>query len=434
MMRQLAVIAVVLGLFGCGKVTKFTDGGDDDDTIDAKAATIDATPFVCDDQACTDGDECCPAACNANNDGDCSGVCDNGVLENGELCDPLATCETSCPAIGCQLRDLTGTGCQAHCTNGGQQSACQDGDGCCPSGCNANNDLECAATCDNGSIESGELCDPLASCPTSCPQIACGLYDLFNAGTCQAQCVLTGTQGACQSGDNCCPSGCNANNDNDCAPACGNNVIEAGEGCDGNCPVCTETQTCYTQSNAGPCQIPTCHLPQTSCGVSGDSCCAFDTQGGCSSGNDGECSGPAWQFRQFPTVGWATAGQCSTVTMYPEIDAFGSYDFTFCQPPGFAAPSGDPVITSVVDDLGNSYNVTNDDCSDATALPRLAGWSCNNDQGSQVMSCASMSPGGFKPRGAPQRITLTVCPYSASTLGRGSLWVWYNARNTPNPG
>src|SRR5262249_33963381 len=32
--------------------------------------------------------------------------------------------------------------------------------------------------------------------------------------------------------DGCCPRGANANNDNDCAPVCGNGVVESGEQCD----------------------------------------------------------------------------------------------------------------------------------------------------------------------------------------------------------
>jgi len=37
---------------------------------------------------------------------------------------------------------------------------------------------------------------------------------------------------SCINNDNCCPSGCNANNDNDCAAQCGNDVVEPGEGCE----------------------------------------------------------------------------------------------------------------------------------------------------------------------------------------------------------
>ena len=35
-------------------------------------------------------------------------------------------------------------------------------------------------------------------------------------------------------GDGCCAPGCNATNDSDCTPICGNGVVEAGETCDGD--------------------------------------------------------------------------------------------------------------------------------------------------------------------------------------------------------
>jgi cysteine-rich repeat protein len=38
-------------------------------------------------------------------------------------------------------------------------TACTAGDGCCPSGCNATNDSDCAAVCGNGVVEPGEICD-----------------------------------------------------------------------------------------------------------------------------------------------------------------------------------------------------------------------------------------------------------------------------------
>src|SRR5262245_29349942 len=123
-MRARGTMAVLIVVVGCGRVDSFTDGGDDDTSIDARTS-IDAMPFVCEDQACGPADDCCPTACSANNDDDCAPVCDNGVLEIGEYCDPLALCETSCPAVGCQLRNLTGSGCTAHCENGAQQSNCQ---------------------------------------------------------------------------------------------------------------------------------------------------------------------------------------------------------------------------------------------------------------------------------------------------------------------
>jgi hypothetical protein len=106
-----------------------------------------------------------------------------------------------------------------------------------------------------------------------------------------------------------------------------------------------------------------------------------------------------------------------------------------CYPPGAPGPGGDPVINAVTDNLGNVYNVTNDDCTDATALPYTAGWRCENDMGVRSMSCASMNPGGFMVRDANVfYLELRVCPYSAASGGRGALHIWYNATRTPNLG
>ena len=41
---------------------------------------------------------------------------------------------------------------------------------------------------------------------------------------------------SCTDGDGCCAPGCHANNDADCAPVCGNGLLEGGETCDGDCP------------------------------------------------------------------------------------------------------------------------------------------------------------------------------------------------------
>src|SRR4029079_4419286 len=125
--------------------------------------------------AATDG--CCPTGCTANNDIHCAATCDNGIVEGGEPGDPLASCPTSCPQQACQLYTLFDGGtCGAQCVAGGQQTACVNGDGCCPAACNANTDTDCTPTCNNGVVESGETCDPLASCPTSCARNGCQLY------------------------------------------------------------------------------------------------------------------------------------------------------------------------------------------------------------------------------------------------------------------
>mgnify|MGYP000844807212 CR=1 FL=1 len=390
--------------------------------------------------ACVNDDGCCPAGCNANNDTDCQPACDNGAVEEGETCDPLTSCPASCPQLGCQLRSLSNGGtCAAACTNAGMQTACVNGDGCCPSGCNANNDSNCQPGCGNGVIEAGETCDPLNTCPTSCPALGCQLRTLQNGGTCAAACVNAGMQTACINNDGCCPAGCNANNDNNCSPVCGNGVIESGETCDpmapapNNCTCAAEPYTCYTQSGSpNQCNVR-CHVPVDRCGIDGDGCCAFTGTGECGRSSDGECRGDRWQTIEWPyTINYTT--DCQYIRVYG-IEPGGSYLFTTCYPPGNPAPAGDPVISAVTDNLGNVYNVTNDDCTDTTALPYTANWRCENNQGTIRMSCASPSPGGFMVRSANVfMLELRICPYNAQAGGRGALHIWYNATRSPNPG
>ncbi len=112
------------------------------------------------------------------------------------------------------------------------------GDGCCPTGCTHATDSDCAANCGNGVVDSGETCDTgipagqTGACPTSCNDgNACTTDTLLSGGTCMATCSHT-TITACTGGDGCCASGCNANNDSDCQPRCGNGVVESGEQCD----------------------------------------------------------------------------------------------------------------------------------------------------------------------------------------------------------
>src|SRR5262249_2738351 len=152
------------------------------------------------------------------------------------------SCPTSCPQRGCERYTLQGSAatCTALCVQTGAETQCKAGDQCCPPGCNLGNDSDCACTCGNGMVEGacGETCDPLSSCPQSCPRMGCPLRRLANPGTCHDECVDDRPQTTCLSGDGCCPSGCNAGNDSDCQPACGNGVVEVGETCDppGSCP------------------------------------------------------------------------------------------------------------------------------------------------------------------------------------------------------
>jgi hypothetical protein len=240
---------------------------------------------------CRHDDGCCPLGCTTANDKDCSVMCDNGVREEGETCDPLSACPTTCQAQGCQLRKLVNPGtCAAECVDDRQQSVCVTGDGCCPSNCNTSNDGDCQPRCGNGVVESGEKCDPVSSCPSTCPNQGCRLRRLNAQGTCNAECVDGGMQTACRSGDDCCPPGCNANNDDDCEPRCGNGVREASERCDplSSCPSSCSNQGCQIRTlvGAGTCEAR-CENggSQTQC-RSGDGCCPGPQ---CSFANDREC-------------------------------------------------------------------------------------------------------------------------------------------------
>ena len=268
------------------------------DTQTGSAATCD---LVCahSNKTCSAAgkDRCCPMGCTAGNDSDCAG-CGDGVIDSsaGETCDPPSSCPTSCTPGQCwEVKTFTGSPatCNARCST--TQLACSGArsDGCCPPGCNtssANADVDCAAVCGNGVVEAGETCDPLSTCPTACPQQGCTLRRLANAGTCAAVCQNAGSQASCVNGDGCCPTACNSTNDNDCAPVCGNGVVETGELCDGNCPTSCPQVACTlrTLSNGGTCQAQCLDSgTQTQC-INADRCCPPNSN--CNATSDNDCA------------------------------------------------------------------------------------------------------------------------------------------------
>jgi hypothetical protein len=182
-----------------------------------------------------------------------------------------AGADVSMPQMGCDSKACSGA----------------TSDGCCPGACSATTDVDCAG-CGNGRLDPGETCDPVADCPTACPQMQCQLYSLQKAGTCQASCVTTGTQTKCVNADGCCPSGCNTTNDSDCKPVCGNGVVEQGELCDGNCPskcVAVGCQQMTLQGSAATCDAHCVNgAVQMAC-VANDSCCPAS----CNATTDADC-------------------------------------------------------------------------------------------------------------------------------------------------
>ncbi len=255
----------------CDDLCHFTCGNGDVDTAFSElcdtgiASGTGACPTSCDDgMACTqdsldgsdcqascvnaaitaaaDGDGCCPPGATSLTDDDCTIACGNMLVEAGEACDTGITagagmCPTSCnDNLTCTTDTLRmGGTCQATCTNAPITTPINN-DMCCPPGATPANDTDCAG-CGDGTVTPPETCDTAINagngrCPTACnDNMACTRDTLSGGGTCMAACsfaaITTPTNG-----DGCCPTGANSNNDNDCAPRCGNTVVEAGEQCD----------------------------------------------------------------------------------------------------------------------------------------------------------------------------------------------------------
>lgn len=148
--------------------------------------------------------------------------CGNDKIEQGETCDPIASCPTDCDDGNACTRDtLEGVAseCTATCVHS-EITACAAGDGCCPAGCDSLEDSDCSASCGNDSLEEGETCDPPSSCPQSCDDSDSCTDDLLtgSAENCSAACSHRPVT-ACKGGDGCCPPGCGITTDNDCESA-----------------------------------------------------------------------------------------------------------------------------------------------------------------------------------------------------------------------
>ncbi len=244
--------------------------------------------------SCADGDGCCPGGCEAVTDDDCSPSCGNGVVESGESCDPPSGCPADCnDGNACTIDQLTGSAanCSAACTHY-PISACSDGDGCCPVGCDAATDDDCSPTCGNEVVEPGETCDPRSTCLTACSDgNACTIDTLTGSGAnCNAACTHDAIV-SCAHGDSCCPAGCDAIVDDDCSPTCGNETVEPGETCDPPAiclTSCSDGNACTIDAltgSAANCNSACTHEPIVSC-VHGDGCCPA----GCNATVDDDCS------------------------------------------------------------------------------------------------------------------------------------------------
>jgi hypothetical protein len=328
---------------------------DPGETCDTAIARGDpgACPATCDDQiACTrdtrsgsdcttvctheeireaiPGDGCCPGGARygendaGDADSDCSPSCGNGVVDKDETCDTAiargsaGACPTmaDCLPTPCADSMLVSAGtCSAACVR--TPIAVQSGtmlDNCCPPGATKATDSDCDVVCGNGLLEAGERCEvgitpPVPdACPISCDDnIACTIDYFVGAGCTRACGHFTITLPI--SGDGCCPPGATNATDSDCAPSCGNNVIERGESCeDKSCPCAGDScptsrkcpspppdkigrAGCLRQDLVGDSEHCTAHCQLTeitTCDAAAkDGCCPAR----CNSSTDADCSG-----------------------------------------------------------------------------------------------------------------------------------------------
>ena len=147
----------------CGDGKLNVSAGEICDTGGASATCdADCTAVACGDSTvnAAAGEECDTGGASATCDADCTAVvCGDSTVNAaaGETCDPPGSCPTSCDdADACTVDALTGAAasCDAACTHTAV-STCEDGDGCCPAGCNDGNDSDCPAGGGGGSGPGG---------------------------------------------------------------------------------------------------------------------------------------------------------------------------------------------------------------------------------------------------------------------------------------
>jgi len=266
------------------------------------------------------GDGCCPKDANHQVDTDCPLECGNGVVDPGEACDYKATgagaCPTVCPpsptpclhSVKVGERDDCSARCELQPVTECSLVTASDGvtgDRCCPSGCTADNDVDCSTQCGDGALQPtnhGETCDIAAPpsdfthCPTSCSDNnACTEDRLMSDGTCHAKCVYTLIT-SLRAGDGCCPAnaGGNFTLDPDCKVACGDGVVDAPiETCDNaiesSCPAtCPLPRACMRfelKGDTETCSARCAVTPITDCSMLKDDCCPA----GCTAFTDIDC-------------------------------------------------------------------------------------------------------------------------------------------------
>jgi len=227
---------------------QFCDGSETCNAVDGCQA---GTPPVIDDGVpCTD-DSCDEANGVTHTPNDA--LCDNGLFCDGvETCDAVNNCQAGAP-VECGTGEICDEGTDlcvvaSGCGNG----ICEEGEDCntCASDCVGG--TTSGAVCGNHVCEAGNGENAL-TCAADCNGVlngkpsnryACGLDDGYLPDGCDSRCDAGGntcTETPVDPVNFCCGDGtCGGPEDgNSCAldcgppPVCGNNVLEAGESCDG---------------------------------------------------------------------------------------------------------------------------------------------------------------------------------------------------------
>ena len=269
------------------------------------------------------------------------GVCGDGMVSGDETCDGGCPTECASTAPQCQTGQLRGSAeaCTAECVYT-DITACTSGDGCCPSGCTADNDDDCTAECGNGVLDPGENCDfgimgGEGTCPVGPADCDDGNACTLNAvtgdvGMCTAQCVAEPIV-VCVDDDGCCPGACDASNDNDCSPKIGQSCTA-----DGDCPASMAGSAGFCQTEAdyrwpgGFCSAG-CMVDQDC--ATGEHCTGRVCMPDCTTNDDCRAGYECYDFygtgtntcAPAPTTGEPSGGACSS-----DDDCLGSLFGAVC--------------------------------------------------------------------------------------------------------
>lgn len=146
---------------------------------------------------------------------------------------------------------------------------------------------------------------------------------------------------------------------------------------------------------------------------------------------NGGCPQPGWQVREWPVrVAYAP---CSTVRIFG-LAPGDLMLLTTCRPPGagVGAGTGDPTVTSIADNLGNTYP-GNDDCTLGASLPQLQGWDCASSAAQVHMFCAPPAAQGSGLAAGAFQLDVTICAFGNAS-GNAPFYVWWKGSGNPNPG